>query len=218
MAETKRKALVSVVLNCAIILFEIIATPIVYRENGLAMFVYYTVLSNYFLCISSVLTVIYSIPILKGKAESVPQFVSRLKYMATCVVTVTLLVVIFILTPTTLGEPDCKNTLVANFVFLMTYGSMLYMHTLCPVLAIISYTVFEKPEIYNKKLPLQGLMFTAVYAVILIPLNAAGIVRGPYPFLMVRDQSILASFIWIVLIFSFAYAIAVSINVLSKRR
>lgn len=205
------------IINAAIVVFEIIATPIVYKEVGSAIFVYYTVNSNYFLAIASVLVFIYSIPVLQGKKDSLPAFVSTIKYMATCVVTVTFLVVVFILTPTTIGSAGVNDTLWKNLLFLLLHGSMLYMHFICPLLAIYSYTVLEKRSTYEKRLPLLGMIFTVVYAAVLIPLNALAIVRGPYPFLMVRDQSILASVIWTVAIMSFAYLIAFTINLASKK-
>lgn len=209
----KRNTLFSILINAVIVILESIAVVLSYKEMKTGMFVFYTVLSNIFLGVSSLLVCVFSVPVLSGKRDSLPVFVSRMKYMATCVVTVTFLVVVFILTPTTAGE----NSIWKNLMFLLLYGSMLYMHFLCPVLAILSYTVFEKPQSYNKTLPLYAMVFTLLYAAVLIPLNIVGKVRGPYPFLMVREQSVLASIIWSVVVLGFAYLIAIGINLASKR-
>ncbi len=210
----KRNTLLSMTINAVIVILEAVAIVLSYREMKTGMFVYYTVLSNIFLAVSSLLVCIFSVPVLQGKKDTLPAFVSRVKYMATCVVTVTFLVVLFILAPTTAGE----NPIWKNLLYLLLHGSMLYMHFICPVLAILSYTAFEKPLPYNRRLPLFAIIFTLLYAAVLIPLNIAEKVRGPYPFLMVREQSILASFFWAVAIPGFAYLIAVGINLASKRR
>lgn len=205
-----QKKIASVIINALIVILEAVAICLAFKEMAFGMFVYYTVLSNVFLLVSSLLLVIFSF------SSKEPSFVSRMKYMSTCVVAVTFLVVVFILAPTTNVTPYENTSILTNLKYLLFKGSMLYMHFICPVLAIFSYTVLEKPEVYRKDLPLFGMIFTLVYAAVLIPLNALGIVRGPYPFLMVRDQSILASLIWFVVILGFAYLIAWTINRLAR--
>ncbi len=212
MSDSKAKKTLSVIINTLIVILEVIAVYLSYKEMGTGMFVFYTVLSNIFLAFASLLTVIFSFSV------KMPSFVRKIKYMATCVVTVTFLVVVFILTPTTTVTPQGKVSIWANLKYLLFYGSMLHMHFVCPVLAIFSCTVLEKPESYDRKAPLYGMVFTLLYAAVLIPLNAIGKVRGPYPFLMVREQSLLASFIWATVVLGFAYLIAIGINLASKRR
>ena len=88
---------------------------------------------------------------------------------------------------------------------LLFHGGLLYHHTLCPILAIISFCLIEK---YDNLKAIQGVYFTIIYALILIPLNILKIVNGPYPFLKVYEQSILESAFWIVVIFIIVYIIA----------
>lgn len=82
---------------------------------------------------------------------------------------------------------------------------MLYHHTLCPILAILSFVFVEKYENLNT---IHGLYFTIIYAIIMISLNVLKVVEGPYPFLLVYKQPIIHSIIWTVIIFAITYAIA----------
>ncbi len=82
---------------------------------------------------------------------------------------------------------------------------MLYHHTLCPILAILSIAFLEKYDGINAT---QGLYFTIIYAIIMITLNVLKIVEGPYPFLLVYKQPVIHSIIWTILILAITYAIA----------
>ena len=82
---------------------------------------------------------------------------------------------------------------------------MLYHHTLCPLAAIISFVCLEK---YDNLNALTGVIFTLLYAIVIIPLNILEKVIGPYPFLMVNTQPVLETVFWIVAIFLITYAIA----------
>ena len=77
----------------------------------------------------------------------------------------------------------------------------LFLHLLCPLIAFFSFTFFERHEIDNTfKNNLRAVYFTIIYGVILIALNIQRIVVGPYPFLKIYEQSVLASVIWIIAI------------------
>ena len=91
---------------------------------------------------------------------------------------------------------------------------MLYHHTLCPVLAIISFVFLER---YENLHAIQGLYFTAIYGIIMISLNILKIVEGPYPFLLVHNQPIIHSIIWTVLIFAITYAIALILKKVNEK-
>ncbi len=89
---------------------------------------FFTVLSNLF-CAAASLTV--AVGWLSG---SVPQAVWILKYVGTAAVTVTLLTVLVFLGPT------------IGYKKLLT-GPDFGLHLLCPVLAILSFALLEKPEL-----------------------------------------------------------------------
>ena len=173
---------VSIALSIIIIILEIIALIVCYNSFGINL-AYYTIDSNIFLLIS---TILYLLTI-----NNVPKIVQLLKYSSTLSVFITFLVVVFVLYP-------MYNF---NFQFLFLDGPNLYMHVLCPVLALISFIFFDSNEIENSlKNNLRSLYFTIIYAIILINLNILNVVSGPYPFLKVNQQSPLMSVFWIVLI------------------
>ena len=173
---------VSIALSIIIIILEIIALIVCYNSFGINL-AYYTIDSNIFLLIS---TILYLLTI-----NNVPKIVQLLKYSSTLSVFITFLVVVFVLYP----------MYDFNFQFLFLDGPNLYMHVLCPVLALISFIFFDSNEIENSlKNNLRSLYFTIIYAIILISLNILNVVSGPYPFLKVNQQSPLMSVFWIVLI------------------
>ena len=173
---------VSIALSIIIIILEIIALIVCYNSFGINL-AYYTIDSNIFLLIS---TILYLLTI-----NNVPKIVQLLKYSSTLSVFITFLVVVFVLYP-------MYNF---NFQFLFLDGPNLYMHVLCPILALISFIFFDSNEIENSlKNNLRSLYFTIIYAIILISLNILNVVSGPYPFLKVNQQSPLMSVFWIVLI------------------
>ena len=176
----KRNA--GIVLSVIIIILEIIALIVCYNSFGINL-AYYTIDSNIFLLIS---TILYLITI-----NNVPKIVQLLKYSSTLSVFITFLVVVFVLYP----------MYDFNFQFMFLDGPNLYMHVLCPLLAVISFIFFDSNEIENSlKNNLRSLYFTIIYAIILISLNILNVVSGPYPFLKVNQQSPLMSLFWIVLI------------------
>ena len=165
---------VSLIFNVILIILEVIALVICFDALGSIDLSYYTIDSNIFLLISSILYLL-----LRKNPSRIVQF---FKYSATLSVMITFLVVVFILYP----------MLDFNFQFLFLTGPNPYMHVLCPLIAVISFIFFEKNEIENVlKNNLRALYFTLTYAVILISLNILKIVNGPYPFLKVYEQSVL---------------------------
>lgn len=182
---------VDVFLNVGIIILEIIALIICLNTFGSVDLVYYTIDSNIFLLISSILYLVYR--------NKLPRIVQLFKYSSTLSVLITFLVVVFVLLP-------MYNF---NFNFLLWDGPNLYVHVLCPIIALISFVFFEKNDLENTfKNNLRAVYFTIIYGIILIALNIEKIVVGPYPFLKVYEQSILMSLFWVILIIGVAFLLA----------
>ncbi len=189
---------VAIAMNLAIIFFEIIGFMLAFSYNGWNVFVYYTQDSNALALIAAILFVCSAMWQEQGhKHKKFDKFVHMLKYMAVVSVTLTLIVVITILSWTT------KYTLWQ----LLTQHSMLFHHTICPILCIVSFLFCEKYN-YQKKHAWVGIGFTLMYAVVTIFLNLIGELEGPYPFLKVYSQPWWASLLWCVTILGGAYAIA----------
>ena len=178
----KTKALI---FNYLIIVLEIYALIAITREQGYLPIEYYTVDSNIFALITSLLFVIFH--------KKNYTWVRDLKYISTVCLTVTFLVVIFILTP------------FANFRYydFMLKGVLLYHHTLCPIFAILTYMLYEKR---STKTPLC-LVFTIIYTIVLVILNLMDKIVGPYFFLMVKQNSIPKTIFWVIIIYSLNYLI-----------
>lgn len=181
---------INILINLLIIILEIMGFVLVFKEMGITSLEYYTEDSNLLLLLSSIILLIQI-----SKNNEIPSWFKSFRYIAIVSTTLTLIIVLTVLSWTTeLG-----------LYHLLFHESMLYHHTVCPVLAIISFVFLER---YENLHAIQGLYFTAIYGIIMISLNALKIVKGPYPFLLVHNQPIIHSIIWTALIFAITYAIA----------
>lgn len=197
----KQITAIALALNIVIVILEIIGFALAVPSLKLNTLIFYTEDSNFLALISSVL---FSYYIISGK--DMPDWLSILKYISTLSVTVTFFVVVFVLSWMT---PD-------GLVNLLISESMLYHHTLCPILAIITFVFFEKYW-FGKKDIIKALYFTFIYAVIMIGLNILKIVDGPYPFLRVSFQPVWSSVMWIIIIIGFAYVLAAILKGLNEK-
>ena len=179
-----------IIINILIIILEIIGFVLVINQIGVKTLEYYTEDSNFLLLLSSTIFLIYLC-----KNKEFPQWLKSLRFVAVVSTTLTLFVVLTVLSWTT----DW------GLYYLLFGDSMLYHHTLCPILAIISFICIERYENLNV---MNGLIFTLIYALVMIPLNILKIVIGPYPFLMVYKQTVPQTIFWIFIIFIITCGIA----------
>ena len=205
MNKKKDLKIVTLTMNLAIIIFEIIGFVIVFKDNGFKLFEYYTQDSNLLLLVSSIMISIYMIKSLKGNKVKVPKWFSAFRLTAVLSVLVTFFTVVFFLMPT-FGGP--KEALID--------GSMKYHHLLCPILATLSFIFYEKYEI-KKYDNIKSLIFTVLYSVVLILLNILKVVDGPYPFLRVTSQSLIKSVGVSVAMLVGAIAISYLLVILNKK-
>ena len=188
----KKKAFIC---NGLIILLELIGFILYGVRMHTLSLEYYTMDSNLFALITSIMFVVF----FKSRKE----LVRDLRFIATCCLTVTFLVVIFILLPMT-------NF---NIQLLFLQNETMIFHVIAPIISIISYICFEEKS--DKEY--LGFLFTAFYAFVLIILNLKDIVVGPYPFLMVKKQSIIATLLWGVIILGGSYGIGQILNTLNQK-
>ena len=192
----KNRLVVYLVFNIVIAVFEIIGLTMATLNRRETTFQYYTQLSNLFLLATSIVNAVCTIRVLIGKKKAIPRIANLLSYSAICTTTVTLLVVLFVL-----------SWMVGDLVWILTSGSMIFTHTLCPILAIIMFTCFA-PERLGKRAALFALMPTIAYAIVAMIMNIAKLWYGPYPFLLVYEQPVWASVAWSIGILTGAYVIA----------
>lgn len=117
----------SLIMNALIVLFVLGAVLWDYRKADphRVVFRFFTTLSNVFCAVAALVMVTVG--------ETPPLWALILKYVATVAVTVTLLTVICFLLP---ASHDWKG---------LYGGAELFLHLICPLLAIVSFLAFEKP-------------------------------------------------------------------------
>ena len=192
----------SLLFNVLIVLFEIIGIIETLKINNKISFEYYTEDSNILALISSTLFVIYLI-----KNKKISRWLQIFKYATTICLSITFIVVLFVLGP-------MYNF---DYSFLLFDRALFFQHLVCPILCFITFISFD----YIKPLSVAdnfiGLILTLIYSLILIILNLFEIVTGPYPFLMVREQSVSISIAWSISLFVLSYMIALSLRILAKK-
>lgn len=155
--------------NVAVIILEILGLRISIDKRGRQIFAYYTQISN-------LITLASSVAFLLVDALAAP-----LRYLSSCMLAMTFLVTLFILVP--MG---------GGFKNLMLLGNGLYHHTLCPIVSIASYVLWE-PHGGSWLLPA---VVTTVYGLTMLYLNWRRSFHGPYPFFWVHEQSVAATIGW----------------------
>ena len=206
----RKNELVSLLLNASVVVLSIIGFVLTTHE-GIQIFEYYTQNSNLLACISSLLFIIFVIA--KKEINNIPFFVMALRYISTCCLELTFIVVVAILAPT------MSNNYFEGLIYLLTNGSMLFHHLLCPIISLISFIFFEGDRRLNKKKTIWlALIPTLIYGFIMMLLNVLKVVEGPYPFLMVYNQKWYMSIIWIIVIFVVDYIISRNILLFNQIR
>ena len=154
--------------NILIIILELLGFRVSVGERRWKIFAYYTQLSNLITLASSI---VYAVT---GGA-------SWLRYTSACMLTMTFIVTLFILVPFGGG-----------FRRLMLSGNGLYHHTLCPVLSVLSYVMWEG----HSSAWAVPVVITFVYGITMLYMNYREYFDGPYPFFRVNHQSRTATVLW----------------------
>lgn len=164
-----KKQKISFVLNCLIFVFTVFATVSmiigfefmtgtkVLSSTSFKAFKYFTVDSNVFAGLVSLLYMIYLCLLQKGKIQKLPKYLNYLKLAATTGVTLTMMVTVFFLAP---------RTTTTYFAYFM--NSNLFMHLITPLLCIITFAFFEPAE-FTFKDSLSGTIPMILYAFYYIP-------------------------------------------------
>ena len=188
-----RKAL-DVFFTLALIVLECIAVTqslIFYRWD---FFRWYTQLSNLLMEIAACVWLFF----LLSRREA-PRWVVRLKYTATCCITLTFFTVFFIFIPMA-GLSSWR---------LLLFGPRgIFTHTLCPLISILTFVLIERDQPITRHDTLLALVPTALYTLVLMPLCYFKLVEPPYPFLNVRGQGFLMTAVWLLVMFGVNYGIA----------
>ena len=160
--------------NILIIILELLGFRVSVGERRWKIFAYYTQLS--YTQLSNLITLASSI------VYAVTGGASWLRYTSACMLTMTFIVTLFILVPFGGG-----------FRRLMLSGNGLYHHTLCPVLSVLSYVMWEG----HSSAWAVPVVITFVYGITMLYMNYREYFDGPYPFFRVNHQSRAATVLWI---------------------
>lgn len=195
----------SMVCNLAIILFAMIGFVLCYYRWGWRLLTFYTEFSNFFALITS--SIVY-VSQLKNFKEDKPMtlWVKKVKYFSTCCLSLTFLVVLFILAP---------GSGAGGFRSMFLEGPSLYFHLLNPIVAIISFVFFEREPDLSKKTPQFALIPTILYGFIIYPLIITEKILPPYPFLAVYNQPIILSLIWFLILLAACYLVNFGLYLIS---
>ena len=118
---------------------------------------FFTVDSNILLAVASLILVVLETLIFLGKTKVIPHWVYVFKYVATCATTLTLLTVIFYLSPLLGG----------NF-WKLFLNNNLFFHLISPVLGLVSLILFEKESKFSWKVSLLSLIPMGLYSIFYI--------------------------------------------------
>ena len=184
-----------IIISILIIILETYAFTRMINREGVIDFEYYTVLSNALAFLTSIAYLL----LYKRKTS----FFDNFYFMVTCMMMLTFLVVLFILVP-------MYNF---DYYWLMLKGSNLMMHTLCPLLMITLYIIYNKTKV-NKYLSFIPII---IYGIPMIILNITRTFNGPYPFLKVYDNKIYMIIIWLLLIIVVNYIIGIILIKLNRK-
>ena len=165
----KREKL-SIIFNCLIFIFTLFATISmiigfkfmgqleVLSERNFKSFKYFTVDSNVFAGLVSLAYVIYKLTANGKKRSVMPRAFYILKLAAATGVTLTMMVTVFYLAPTSNG----------NFLHYFL-NSNFFMHLITPLLCIISFIFFEAAEPQKLIMSVPGIIPMLLYSFFYTP-------------------------------------------------
>jgi len=192
---------IALLLNLVVLLMEIGSNAFGLLHYGPRILIYYTTLSNLLALGSSLCFLLLS------RRREPPRWLAWLRLLTALHLTVTFLVVVTILAPVTGGYRAA-----------LLEGIVLYQHTLCPILTVVSFVFFERrlPSLSRRSI-LWTLLPTLGYGAVFVVLNLLRIVDGPYPFLRVNAQPAWLTVVWFAVILGGALLLALGLDRLAAR-
>lgn len=157
---------ISIVINIITFILTIVAAIIMYtgfkfmgndlplETSSIGMLRFFTVQSNLFMGLMSLIFAIKEITILKNDKKEISTFLYILKLMASVAVGVTFTTVVVYLGPMSPGG-----------LISMFKNSNLFFHLIIPVMGMANFAVFEKTNKLKFKYSFYGLVPTILYAI-----------------------------------------------------
>ena len=180
-----------VIVNCILVILELIAFIHDIYAFRFGLFKWYTVDSNVLQMIVSVLVVWYCY-----KGRSIPKYVTILHFITAVGLTVTFLIAAFVLAPE------------GGVVYYFFQDVAPINHFIGPALSVVSLLFLEKAKKFPIKIILYPACATLFYGVVSLILNAVRITDGPYFFLRVYEESAGTIILWFAIIAVLCLALA----------
>lgn len=139
---------VSVVIN-------LLATPtVLVEEVGVKTFRMFTVLSNILVGVASAMTIPFAVDGIRKRNYHLPRWIVTLTFVSVNCISLTFLVALAVLSPR------------AGFATIMTDGKNLFLHTIVPILAIVSFLFVNAYHTVKFKTAFLAVLPVFVYAMV----------------------------------------------------
>ena len=125
---------------------------VILESTKLGMFKFFTVDSNLFMGIVSLIFLIYERKLINGEIVKIPKGLYCLKLMATTSVMLTFVIAFIYLSP------------LVGSIYKMIMNSNLFFHLLIPLCSLITFVLFEKTDKLSFKYSFLGIVPTFLYA------------------------------------------------------
>ena len=144
-----------VVLVFISIVINLLAAPTeIVEEVGVKTFRMFTVLSNMFVGVAAAMTIPFAVDGIRQRNYHLPRWIVNLTFSSVTCITLTFLVALTILSPQ------------AGFARMMLKGSNLFLHTVVPVLAIVSFLFVNAYHTIKFKTTFLAMVPMFVYAMV----------------------------------------------------
>ena len=124
------------------------------EEVGYKTFRMFTVLSNMFVGITASMSIPFAVDGIRQKNYHLPRWIVNLTLMSTSCISLTFVITVCVLSP------------YAGFQYMLLLGSNLFLHTLVPITAILTFLFINSYHTVKFRATLLSLIPVAVYAVI----------------------------------------------------
>jgi len=175
-------------LNIALVLFEIIGLIwSMVSKGAFVSFKFYTNLSNVLALVAGIMFILEYYLVKNNVFKNISSYV---KFISTIGLTVTFLVVLFVL-----GPDGAKTNGVKGYMDYLLPNGLIFLHVLCPIVEVISFVFFEDHKNFNKPYwYILAALYTFVYGIIVITIVYFSDVKAPYFFLNSKSMGYWVTF------------------------